>query len=98
MINAGRGRWKIENEGFNVQKNETFDIGHLYSKNQIAIKIHYLIIQIAHILRQLIEKGLKNVKEMNLKKKEISQLIKQTLISTKQSNLEVHRKVQLRFG
>lgn len=96
-IKVGRKRWKIENEGFNVQKNETFDIGHLYSKNQIAIKIHYLIIQIAHILRQLIEKGLKNVKEMNLKKKEISQLIKQTLISTKQSNLEVHRKVQLRF-
>ena len=96
-INVGRKRWKIENEGFNVQKNGTFDIGHLYSKNQVAIKIHYLIIQIAHILRQLIEKGLRTVKEMNLKMKEISQLIKQTLISTKQSNLEVHRKVQLRF-
>ena len=27
MILAGRGRWKIENEGFNVQKNGTFDIG-----------------------------------------------------------------------
>ena len=37
----GRRRWKIENEGFNVQKNETFDIGHLYSKNQTAIKVHY---------------------------------------------------------
>lgn len=96
-IKIGRKRWKIENEGFNVQKNGTFDIGHLYSKDQVAIKIHYLIIQIAHILRQLIEKGLKNVKEMNLKMKEISQNIKQTLISTKQSNLEVHRKVQLRF-
>lgn len=96
-IKVGRKRWKIENEGFNVQKNGTFDIGHLYSKNQVAIKIHYLIIQIAHILRQLIEKGLKNVKEMNLKMKEISQNIKQKLISTKQSNLEVHKKVQLRF-
>lgn len=96
-IKVGRKRWKIENEGFNVQKNGTFDIGHLYSKNQVAIKIHYLIIQIAHILRQLIEKGLKTVKEMNLKMKEISQNIKQKLISTKQSNLEVHRKVQLRF-
>lgn len=70
---------------------------HLYSKNQVAIKIHYLIIQIADILRQLIEKGLKKVKEMNLKMKEINQNIKQKLISTKQSNLEVHRKVQLRF-
>lgn len=96
-IKVGRKRWKIENEGFNIQKNRTFDIGHLYSKNQVSIKIHYLIIQIAHILRQLIEKGLKTVKVMNLKMKEISQNIKQKLISTKQSNLEVHKKVQLRF-
>ena len=40
-IGVGRKRWKIENEGFNIQKNRTFDIGHLYSKNQIAIKAHY---------------------------------------------------------
>ena len=26
-INVGRRRWKIENEGFNIQKNGTFDIG-----------------------------------------------------------------------
>lgn len=96
-IKVGRKRWKIENEGFNVQKNGTFDIGHLYSKNQVAIKIHYLIIQIAHILRQLIEKGVKEIKKMNLKMKEISQKIKQKLISTNSSNLEVHRKIQLRF-
>ena len=79
------------------QKSRIFDIAHLYSKNQVAIKIYYLIIQIVHILRRLIEKGLKNVKDMNLKMKEISQNIKQMLILTKQSNLEVHRKVQLRF-
>lgn len=96
-INIGRKRWKIENEGFNIQKNGTFDIGHLYSKNQVAIKVHYFMIQIAHMLRQLIEKGLKSIKEMNLKLKEISQNIKQKLISTIISNLEVHTKIQLRF-
>ena len=36
-VEVGRSRWKIENEGFNIQKNGTFDIGHLYSKNAIAI-------------------------------------------------------------
>lgn len=96
-INIGRKRWKIENEGFNIQKNGTFDIGHLYSKNQVAIKVHYLMIQIAHIIRQLIEKGLKTIKEMNLKLKEISQNIKEKLISITIINLEVHKKVQLRF-
>lgn len=95
-IKLGRRRWKIENEGFNIQKNGTFDIGHLYSKNQVAIKIHYLMIQIAHILRQLLEKGLKGIKELKLKLKEISHQIKQQLISTI-TNLTVHNKVQLRF-
>ena len=95
-IGVGRKRWKIENEGFNIQKNRTFDIGHLYSKNQIAIKAHYLMIQIAHILRQLLERGIKEIKELALKLKEISQTLKQELISTI-TNLEVHKKVQLRF-
>ena len=96
-IGVGRKRWKIENEGFNIQKNGTFDIGHLYSKNSIAIKVHYLMIQIAHIIRQLLEKGIKSIKELKLKLKEISQNIKEKLISTKILNLEVHIKVQLRF-
>ena len=60
----GRKRWKIENEGFNIQKNGTFDIGHLYSKNATAIKVHYLMIQIAHIIRQLVENGIKEIKEI----------------------------------
>ena len=92
----GRKRWKIENEGFNIQKNGTFDIGHLYSKDTTAIKVHYLMIQIAHIIRQLLENGIKEIKELKLKLKEISQHIKNKLISTI-SNLKVHKKVQLRF-
>ncbi|MEG2610610.1 MAG: transposase [Bacilli bacterium] len=95
-IGIGRKRWKIENEGFNIQKNRTFDIGHLYSKNSTAIKVHYLTIQIAHIIRQLIEKGLKSIKELQIKLKEISQSIKKALISLI-SNLETHKRVQLRF-
>ena len=95
-INVGRRRWKIENEGFNIQKNGTFDIGHLYSKNQTAIKVHYLMIQIAHILRQLLENGLSSIKELKLKLKEISQQLKKQLISTI-TNLTVHNKIQLRF-
>ena len=95
-IYLGRQRWKIENEGFNTQKNGTFDIGHLYSKDSTAIKVHYLMIQIAHIIRQLLENGIKEIKEMKLKLKEISQQIKQELISTIR-NLTVYRKIQLRF-
>ena len=95
-IYIGRKRWKIENEGFNIQKNGTFNIGHLYSKNQVAIKVHYLMIQIAHILRQLLENGLSSIKELKLKLKEISHQLKKQLISTI-TNLTVHNKIQLRF-
>lgn len=53
MILAGRGRWKIENEGFNNQKNGLYRIEHLNSKNSNAMKNHYLMTQIADILMQL---------------------------------------------
>lgn len=53
MTEAGRGRWKIENEGFNNQKNGIYKIEHLNSRNSNAMKNHYLLTQIADILMQL---------------------------------------------
>ncbi|MCD7743796.1 MAG: hypothetical protein LUI13_00630 [Lachnospiraceae bacterium] len=53
MVNAARGRWKIENEGFNNQKNGIYDIEHLNSRNSNAMKNHYLLTQIADIIMQL---------------------------------------------
>ena len=53
MVYAGRGRWKIENEGFNKQKNGIYDIEHLNSYNRTAMKNHYLLTQIADIIMQL---------------------------------------------
>lgn len=96
-IKLGRKRWKIENEGFNIQKNGTFDIGHLYSKNQVAIKVHYLMIQISHMLRQLLEKGIKEIKELGLKIKEISQMLKKWLTSNFIAKFSANRKIQLRL-
>jgi len=54
---GGRIRWKIENEGFNVQKNGGFELEHAYSKDETAGKVFYYLLQIACILAQLIEKG-----------------------------------------
>lgn len=53
--NGGRERWRIENEGFNTQKNSGMNLEHVYShKNWSA---YYLLLQIAHLLVQLVEKG-----------------------------------------
>lgn len=57
FIKGGRLRWKIENEGFNTQKNQGYNLEHLYSKNEKAVKNFYLLLQIAHIINQLIEHG-----------------------------------------
>lgn len=55
MAGVGRLRWKIENEGFNRQKNWTRDITHACSFDANALKNHYLIHQIADFMRQLYE-------------------------------------------
>ena len=65
MTEAGRGRWKIENEGFNNQKNGIYDIEHLNSRNSNAMKNHYLITQIADIVMQLYLAWSPLVKEIN---------------------------------
>jgi hypothetical protein len=55
---GGRQRWKIENQGFNIQKNNGYELEHAYSENECALKNFYLLLQIAHIIAQLLEKGL----------------------------------------
>jgi len=54
---GGRLRWKIENEGFNVQKNGGYALEHVFSQDATAGKVFYLLLQIAHLLSQLIEHG-----------------------------------------
>ena len=54
---GGRLRWKIENEGFNVQKNGGYALEHSYTQDATAAKIFYLLLQMAHLLAQLIERG-----------------------------------------
>jgi hypothetical protein len=54
---GGRCRWKIENEGFNLQKNGGFNLEHAYSTGKLQIKNFYVLLQIAHLILQLMERG-----------------------------------------
>ena len=81
MIVAGRGRWKIENEGFNNQKNGLYRIEHLNSKNSNAMKNHYLLTQISDILMQLYLAWNPYIKEL-----------KQTIKNTSSELLESFRR------
>jgi hypothetical protein len=54
---GGRYRWKMENEGFNRQKNSGLNLEHVYSIDPEKWKAYYLLLQIAFILVQLVERG-----------------------------------------
>jgi hypothetical protein len=63
---GGRLRWKIENEGFNTQKCGDYELEHnFFRKSYNALKNYYTLLQIAHAINQLVEKG-----------KEISEILK----------------------
>ncbi len=53
---GGRQRWHIENQGFNTQKNSELNLEHAYSHGP-QWPAYYYLLQIAHLLLQLVEKG-----------------------------------------
>lgn len=100
LINTGRSRWKIENEGFNRQKNLKYHIEHASSRNYNAMKNHYLLTQITDILMLLHEHGSKILKRIKKKVKEISSNLLeafrgQTL--TNEDIAQLDKPIQMRF-
>jgi hypothetical protein len=58
LTESGRLRWKIENEGFDIQKHHGYGLGHQFSRCSMrAMKNYYQLMQIAHLLNQLFELG-----------------------------------------
>ena len=56
LVKKGRARWKIENQGFNVQKNGGYELTHNYGHGQYNLSmIFYLLNILAFILHQILE-------------------------------------------
>src|SRR5205807_3551635 len=49
--------WKVEKEGFNRQKNSGLNLEHVYSIDPEKWKKYYLLLPIAFMLVQLVERG-----------------------------------------
>ena len=99
LIERGRMRWKIENEGFNAQKKQGYSLEHLYSKNYQALKNHYYLLQIGHMISQCMEMWEKIWKKV---KQSLEQKHRRLLESMKETPLEEYkedmgRKIQIRF-
>lgn len=97
VVELGRRRWKIENEGFYTQKHRTFNISHLSSRNDNSMKCHYFFIQFAHTIRQLLEQGNLLTKSLKLKIKEVSSNLLKMLTSKPTDLNKVDKNFQLRF-
>ncbi len=88
LIERGRMRWKIENEGFNAQKKQGYSLEHLYSKNYQALKNHYYLLQIGHMISQCMEMWEKIWKKV---KQSLEQKHRRLLESMKETPLEEHK-------
>jgi hypothetical protein len=72
LFEGGRLRWKIENEGFNEQKNGTLRMHHKMNRNNLfAMKNFYICLQIAHLLMQLISRAKNSITKLYETKKMI---------------------------
>lgn len=100
IVKTGRQRWKIENQGFNVQKNHGYFIEHSFSKDYNAMKNHYLLAQIAHIIRQLMENGIEIFRKYKKTLKNISfellEIFRNRILSKNEIE-EIYSKCQIRF-
>ena len=61
---GGRLRWKIENEGFNEQKNSGYELEHAYSEDETAAKNYYVLLQIGQLIELLVRMGSLVVREL----------------------------------
>jgi len=99
LVARGRMRWKIENEGFNMQKRNGYYLEHLFSKKYQGIKNHYYLIQIGHMIVQFLdawERIWKKVKQsLEQKHKRMLESMKKLLLEEYKE--EIDQKIQIRF-
>ena len=101
MLAIGRSRWKIENQGFNNQKNIRYHIEHANSHDYNAMKNHYLLTQIADILVQLFENGLSIFRTMKKTAKEISSKLLEAIRTRRLTDEDIQqlaKPTQVRFA
>ncbi len=79
---GGRLRWKIENEGFNTQKNLGYELEHKFSRvSYTAMQNYYHLLQIAHAINQFVEKSADMVELLNEHSKQTIKALWKELIT-----------------
>ena len=98
-VERGRWRWKIENEGFNTQKKQGYYLEHRFSHDYQGMKNHYYLIQIGHMIAQIIEAWERLWKKVKQSRKQKHRLLLNAWKNRriKENGTELEEKIQVRF-
>ena len=99
-IRRGRWRWKIENEGFNTQKNYGYYLEHRFSHDYQGMKNHYYLIQIGHMIAQIIEAWEKLWEKVKQSRRQKHRLLLEAWKKEKLTDYlaELEKTMQVRFA
>ena len=99
-VERGRWRWKIENEGFNTQKKQGYYLEHRFSHDYQGMKNHYYLIQIGHMIAQIIEGWEKLWEKVKQSREQKHRLLFKAWQNRelKDSLSELEKKIQVRFA
>ncbi len=85
IVKFARRRWKIENKGFNDLKNHGYQMGHVFSYDENAVKVHLIIMLMSHMMMQLLEhyeKTKKRFEGIRYLGREIKEALRKNILST----------------
>ena len=99
LVQRGRMRWKIENEGFNTQKKQGYHLEHQYSKDYQAMKNHYYLTQIGHMVAQAMESWEKLWSQNRQSREQRHQRVLESFkkVRLKENREEIARRIQIRL-
>ena len=98
-VERGRWRWKIENEGVNTQKKQGYYLEHRFSHDYQGMKNHYYLIQIGHMIAQIIEAWEKLWKKVKESRQQKHRLLLNAWKNRRirENGSELEKKIQVRF-
>ena len=99
-VERGRWRWKIENEGFNTQKKQGYNLEHRFSHDYQGMKNHYYLIQIGHMIAQIIEAWERLWEKVKQSRTQKHRLLLNAWKNSriKENGTELEKKIQVRFA
>ena len=97
LAEAGRRRWAIENQGFHTQKNHGYNLCHRFSHNYQAWKNHYYLIQIGHMVSQVMEAWGKLWEKVRLSREQKHRRLLESWKGERLKEGRTDERIQIRF-